>query len=201
MVSALKRHPITPAIIEHAAKRIGSTADETAVIKVLRQELGEDIQPAGPTDMGDVYAVGEYVINIKTTSGESADNAFSAGGCLLSFTDIPLDRIKKSYKPSVFLPLLANHKEELNRDYWFLVIDKNDPTHVVIRGLREVKFVSSNPTNILQIHWGKELARAESDISPDYESAWKRVIINTVAVSYKKKWTDLNNGLVNGGFM
>ena len=53
---------------------------------------------------------------------------------------------------------LFNNYKETDRDYYYLVIDKISG-RVMIRGLKELNTIKTNPSNILQMEWYKEFDR------------------------------------------
>lgn len=100
----------------------------------------------------------QYVVNIKTSIG-STDNAFSKAGVVYALTDLPPESIPKAMNFAKMDDLIQKNRADiLGRDYWFLCVDKNDSSNVMVRGAKQVRhwIVNINPSNVLQIDWKKE---------------------------------------------
>lgn len=142
--------------------RINSVKDEDDIVDILlNSELKDYIVIQGIRKVADViFDIGteKVYFNIKTTNGKSADNIFSKLGTLIAFTDIDEKDLKNSISWNEFTELLINNSKETDRDYYYLVVDKNNG-RVMIRGLKELNTIKSNPSNILQMEWYKEFDR------------------------------------------
>jgi hypothetical protein len=58
-----------------------------------------------------------------------------------------------------FMELLNDRKSDIpTKDYWFLCVDKNNSSNVMIRGAKQINCWTENahPANMLQIAWKKE---------------------------------------------
>lgn len=142
--------------------RINSVKDEDTIINMLeKSELNEYIVKQGIRKVADiVFKINDELIhfNIKTTDGKSADNIFSKLGTLIAFTDIDSNKLKSSITWNNFTDELFNNCKETSRDYYYLVVDKIN-SRVMIRGLKELNTIKTNPSNILQVEWYKEFNR------------------------------------------
>ena len=142
--------------------RINSVKDEDTIVDtLLKSELKEYIVIQNIRQVADiVFKINEELIhfNIKTTNGKSADNIFSKLGTLIAFTDIDANELKCSISWNDFTDKLFNNYKETDRDYYYLVIDKISG-RVMIRGLKELNTIKTNPSNILQMEWYKEFDR------------------------------------------
>ena len=107
----------------------------------------------------DYDKITRHPVNIKTTKG-SVDNSFSKAGIVYAFTNLsdtskdlgPMN-LKKMHK------LIQEFSEDIpKKDYWYLCINKSNPSDIIIRGLKQINswVVNINPSNILQIDWKKE---------------------------------------------
>jgi hypothetical protein len=114
------------------------------------------------------------VINIKTTSG-STDNAFSKLGLLIALTDIPLSDLPDSIDWDKWTELVYKHKANIpGRDYWYLVLDKTDMSHIIIRGAKQINNWIPNPSNDLQISWKEEWSMPPADSS--FNEAFDKIL-------------------------
>jgi|688.fasta_scaffold219215_1 hypothetical protein len=182
--------------------RINSKLDESNIIELLATQFGNKvIQKVKERMAGDILVSdgkSNYVVNIKTTFGQAADNAYSAGGFLIAFTNIAYDSVPDRMTFTKMAKLLTSHKNSTDRDYWFLVISKDIANQqVILRGLKELNNVVANPSNTLQVHWGKEFATKPSVRS--FEESYKKLVIDTVCESHKRKVKAINEGLDHFG--
>lgn len=114
------------------------------------------------------------VINIKTTGG-SSDNAFSKLGLLIALTDIPFADLPSTIDWNKWTELVYKHKANVpGRDYWYLVLDKNDMSHIIIRGAKQINTWNPNPSNDLQINWKEEWDMPPDDCS--FDEAFDKIL-------------------------
>lgn len=145
--------------------RGGSLKDEGTVINILLQSkfknyiFDEKARKFGDMIVLDYDKITRHPVNIKTTKG-SVDNSFSKAGIVYAFTNLsdtskdlgPMN-LKKMHK------LIQEFSEDIpKKDYWYLCINKSNPSDIIIRGLKQINswVVNINPSNILQIDWKKE---------------------------------------------
>lgn len=165
IVGALKKSNLK-AVTENAEGRVNSKKDEDKIIAWLEKQpkFKGRIKGGVLRSFSDMIVVdydgSEHVVNIKTSIG-SSDNAFSKLGILWALTNLTFDNYK-DYKilnkisDAKFAELVIKHKQETDRDYWYLSLDKKDFSHVVVRGVKQITHWGKNPTNNLQIQWAKE---------------------------------------------
>ena len=145
--------------------RGGSLKDEGTIVRFLKDDpiLGEYILSEEARKFGDMTVMdydGEtkYVINIKTSIG-SSDNATSKIGFLYALTDMEPEEMPGNMNWKKFMELLNDRKSDIpTKDYWFLCVDKNNSSNVIIRGAKQINCwtENANPANMLQIAWKKE---------------------------------------------
>lgn len=156
--------------------RINSVKDEDDIKDILlNSELHDYIISQDIRKVADIiFDINgkKYYFNIKTTNGKSADNIFSKIGTLLAFTNIDENNLKNAISWNKFTELLFSNLKETDRDYYYLVVDKNSG-RVMIRGLKELNIIKSNPSNILQMEWYKEFDRPKRENS--FEDSFKYV--------------------------
>lgn len=165
IVEALKSEKIKIAEKVEGEGRVASLSDEGTIIRFLQSHpiLGKYVSSGETRAMGDMLVtdyngVTIHPVNIKTSIG-SSDNATSKGGFLYALTDMTLEEIPFAMGWDKFYNLLESRKADIEgKDYWFLSIDKNDSSNVMIRGSKQIsKYVeNANPANLLQINWKKE---------------------------------------------
>jgi len=115
-----------------------------------------------------------HVINIKTTGG-SSDNATSKLGFLVSLTNLPLADLPNTITWDKWTQLVYAHKADVSgRDYWFLVLDKTDMSHIIIRGAKQINNWGINPSNDLQISWKDEWDKEPADCS--FDEAFNKIV-------------------------
>ena len=160
--------------------RGGSLKDEGTIIRFLENDpiLGEYILSEEARRFGDMTVLdydGEtkYVVNIKTSIG-SSDNATSKIGFLYALTDMEPEEMPKNMNWKRFRELLNDRKADIpTKDYWFLCVDKNNSSNVMIRGAKQINCwtENANPANMLQIGWKKEkeLTPIERTYDESYE--------------------------------
>tara|TARA_B100000131_G_scaffold317335_1_gene359159 strand:+ start:156 stop:797 length:642 start_codon:yes stop_codon:yes gene_type:complete len=145
--------------------RVSSLKDEGTVKSALRQnkKLKPHILDVPPRGFGDMVVLDydmktEYVVNIKTSIG-SSDNCFSKIGFVYCLTDLEPQDLPKSMNFLKMNELIETHKADVsNKDYYFLCVDKNDSSNVLVRGAKQISnwTVNINQSNVLQINWKKE---------------------------------------------
>ena len=173
---------MTPIILKHIADTLrkekiaiseavegegrgGSLKDEGTIIRFLKNDpvLGEYILDEEARKFGDMIVLDydgltKYVVNIKTSIG-SSDNATSKIGFLYALTDIEHEELPGNMNWEKFDNLLKSRKADIpTKDYWYLCVDKNDSSNVMIRGAKQINCwtENANPSNMLQIGWKKE---------------------------------------------
>lgn len=177
--------------------RGGSLKDEGTIKRLLQAhpKFKKNVFDVPPRRFGDMlvqdYDTDQlYVVNIKTSIG-SADNATSKMGFLYAFTDLKYDELPGSMNWKKFDKLLKERKADVpGKDYWFLCVDKNDTSSVMIRGAKQINFYgeNANPGNLLQINWSKEKTVPPADRS--YDEAYE-VIIMGIARCFAKAFNNL----------
>ena len=177
--------------------RGGSLKDEGTIKRLLQsnpkfKNLILDVPARRPGDMlvkdyktGDVYPV-----NIKTSIG-SADNAMSKLGFLFALTDIKYEDLPGRIDWKKFDKLLKERGADVpGKDYWYLCIDKNDSSNVIIRGCKQINcwIENANPANLLQINWNKE--KTMPPAARTYKEAHNLIVLG-IARCFKKAFNNI----------
>lgn len=192
IVTALQSAGLS-AVTEGNDGRFKSTKDEENIIAWLQsqEQFKDHIEDTTSRKFGDMIVKDngeEHYVNIKTSIGRN-DNAFSKLGFLWAFTDLTIadfetHRISNKIKNEKWTQMILEHRADNDRDYWFLALDKNDFSKVVVRGVKQVNHWIQNPTNNLQVVWGKEMNALPKEVT--FEQAWKDVIVNGVFLAWEK---------------
>ena len=176
--------------------RVSSLKDEGTVKSALRQnnKLKPHILDVPPRGFGDMVVLDydmetKYVVNIKTSIG-STDNCFSKIGVVYALTDLEAEDLPKSMNWLKFDELIENNKSDITgKDYWFLCVDKNDSSNVMIRGAKQITnwTVNINPSNILQVNWKKE--KESGPTNRTWEEAYEVLVggVKNLADSHLEK--------------
>ena len=183
--------------------RGGSLNDEGTVKKALREDtkLKQHILDVPPRGFGDMVVLDydmetKYVVNIKTSIG-STDNCFSKIGVVYALTDLEAEDLPKSMNWLKFDELIENNKSDITgKDYWFLCVDKNDSSNVMIRGAKQITnwTVNINPYNILQVNWKKE--KESGPTNRTWEEAYE-VLVGGVKKSISGYFSNIPKGYIN----
>jgi len=163
--------------------RGGSLKDEGTIIRFLQNDpilggyiLSEKARKFGDMTVLDYDGVTQYVVNIKTSIG-GTDNATSKIGFLYALTDMEPEEMPGNMDWCKFMELVKKRKADIpTKDYWFLCVDKNDSSNVIIRGTKQINcwYENPNPNNMLQISWKKE--KKLEPIERTYDEAYEVLI-------------------------
>jgi hypothetical protein len=100
-------------------------------------------------------------VNIKTTSTNTKDNVGNLAICVQSYTNHNLN-LQKSYDNGIMSLILINklknkeYNHNIKKDYYFVVLNKKDPTDVIINSVLGLAKISPNINNLpFQVCWDK----------------------------------------------
>jgi hypothetical protein len=174
----LKRLPIVMYVVkEHIAKqsfafanqtadgRINSCFDEEKVIEILTKEFKDRIQKPNIRMWYDVlirdYRYGWLPINIKTTTTNTADNTGNLAMAVYAYTNTQLD-LTKNYENGKMSRYLVeaikkgNINKKHKKDYYFLVLNKNNSFDVIVNSVKGLNCLTPNANNLpFQVCWNK----------------------------------------------
>jgi hypothetical protein len=202
IVTALKTAGLT-AVTEDTEGRVNSKKDEDRIVTWLtaQPKFKNRIRGGLLRGFGDMWAVDdhdvEHVVNIKTSVG-SSDNAFSKLGLLWALTDLTLTqfqemKIANKISDKEFAKLVVKHKANIDRDYWYLSLDKKDFSNVMVRGVKQINHWGKNPTNNLQIQWDKE--HASDPIDRPFDEVFANIISDGAFKCWATKADDWKIGI------
>jgi len=142
--------------------RIDSSSHENTIIKRLRTGFGDRLTVSKNRHWHDITLqddkFGRIPINIKSTTTASSDNVGNMALCLYAYTDYKMD-LDKQYNNGLASETLIKYldDEKFNtsgRDYYFLVINKTDPTDVIVNSMLGLTKLTSNNNNLpFQVKW------------------------------------------------
>lgn len=147
--------------------RINSCIDEDKIIKLLVKNFNDRIKKPKMRMWYDIlvfdYSYGWIPINIKTTTTLTSDNIGNLATCVYAYTneflDIHRDKSYENGKMSVLLFDKLKNKEYNNinkKDYYFIVLNKNDSTDIIINSIKGLSYLSANSNNLpFQVCWNK----------------------------------------------
>ena len=183
IVMSLQQEPIAISEDVQGEGRAGSYIDEGTLKKTLNKRFPGHIIDETARKFADIcvrdYDETIHAVNIKTSAMTSADNCFSKAGFVYALTNLDsTDPRLGSMNFNRMLELIhANKHHDPMKDYWFLCVDKTNPANVLCRGAKQIRNwrVNSNPSNILQIHWGLE--KNSDPVERDWDEAYD-VLVN-----------------------
>ncbi|GAA7652228.1 restriction endonuclease [Helicobacter pylori] len=95
-----------------------------------------------------------YPVNIKTTTTKTADNLNGKLGIYYALCGLVPEFNNKIAWEKYFHKLHKDLGTNTNRDYYFLIINKNDPKDVFINSLKGIQTLQPNGNNLpLQCKW------------------------------------------------
>ena len=143
--------------------RVNSQKDEDIIIEKLQEKYSDYITVPPARYWYDIkHKHTNTPINIKSTSLSGSDNASNFLALLHCFTDIQIEDTRGANKSKDWKQLINWVKDNQqniknnNRDYWFLVVDKNNTKNVFWNSLKKLPAPTGNPSNMpFQVDWRK----------------------------------------------
>ena len=147
--------------------RINSSLNEDKIIQILIDIYGKRIYKPRIRMWYDLlvydYYYGWIPINIKTTTMDTADNIGNLATCVYAYTDTIIDiHSNKTFDNDKMSCMLFNKLKNKNynyinkRDYYFIVINKNNSKDIVINSLKGLNLLTPNLSNLpFQVYWNK----------------------------------------------
>lgn len=139
----------------HSDGRRNSSTDEDVAIDILKEKFNIIIPP--PRSWFDVAIVDgseTYYCNIKSSTFKGSDNFSAKLAMLYCFTNVDVDKLHLYSRWGKFDSCLAQYKTaDVNRNYYMIVINKNDGS-CVIQSLKTLQKLQTNGNNLpFQIKW------------------------------------------------
>ena len=145
--------------------RLNSCADEDTITNLLITKFGTKIKKPKIRMWYDIlaydYLYGWIPINIKTTTTLTSDNTGNLTICVYAYTneqlDIHRDKTYENGKMSTILFDKLKNKEYntlSKKDYYFLVVNKNNPKDIIINSVKGLTILTPNINNLpFQVKW------------------------------------------------
>ena len=153
---------------ENKDGRINSSNDEIKVIKLLIEKFGGKIKKSKIRQWYDIlafdYIYGWIPIDIKITTTKKSDNTSgNMAMCVYAYTNVILDiDIDKSYDSGKMSDIFFNKLKNKNyntinkKDYYFLVLNKNDASDIIVNSVKGLTILTPNINNLpFQVCWNK----------------------------------------------
>lgn len=157
--------------------RVNSIKNEGEILDILDKKF--DIVIPESRDWADFY-VEDTPVNIKITTTETADNTSSKKGIYYSLTG-------KTYCGSqdwdTYLKKLSQNIKDTDKDYYFLIVNKNNLDGAFFNGLKGLKSIVPNGNNLpFQVKWKENSVYIKQ---PFLQS--KKIILGALEQSLKKR--------------
>ena len=145
--------------------RVNSSIDEDNVIHHLVHRFSHFIKKPPLRNWYDIavydYYYGWIPVNIKTTTTNTCDNSGNLAICVQAYTDYECQMDQK-YDNGPMSQILVHklktkeYNKKLKKDYYFLVLNKNNPSEVIINSIKGLTEINPNINNLpFQIRWDK----------------------------------------------
>lgn len=128
--------------------RINSIINEDEVLKLIENKFNIDVPQA--RNWSDFY-ISNIPVNIKITTTNTADNASSKNGLYFALTG---EIYYGNGQWDNYLKLLKENLKDTEKDYYFLIINKQDTNDIFINSLKNIFTLQPNGNNLpFQIKW------------------------------------------------
>tara|TARA_Y100000780_G_C13665825_1_gene410461 strand:- start:833 stop:1570 length:738 start_codon:yes stop_codon:yes gene_type:complete len=145
--------------------RVNSSNDEDIIIEILMKKFKNKIIVPSSRMWYDILVydnINGYIpVNIKSTTTKTSDNIGNLATCVYAYTNEKLE-LEKHYSNGRMSKILFDKlkKREYNKndkkDYYFLVINKNNTKDIIINSIKGLSILTSNINNLpYQICWNK----------------------------------------------
>jgi hypothetical protein len=155
--------------------RINSILNEDEILKIIEQKFNIDIPSV--RDWADFY-IDKIPVNIKITTTNTADNASSKKGLYYALTG---QIYQGNNQWENYLKQLKQNIKDTDKDYYFLIINKNDTNDIFINSLKQISTLQPNGNNLpFQIKWCDNKA-----MKPKSFKEVKSLLVGTLGKSIK----------------
>ena len=155
--------------------RIDSILNEDEILKLIEQKFDIDLPLA--RDWADFY-IDKIPVNIKITTTNTADNASSKKGIYYALTG---EIYNGNNNWDSYLKLLKENLRDSKKDYYFLVINKNNKNDIFFNSLKNISTLQANGNNLpFQIKWCNN-----KKLNPKNFEKTKKLILGTLGQSIK----------------
>ena len=153
---------------DHIDGRINSALNEDQIIKEIKKAFV--IEEPAAREWYDFIAIEgneRYPVNIKVSTLETNDNVQCKLGIYYAATGVWPTFSNGTSWNKFFEAVAADMNTRTDRDYYFLVVGKSDPSDIILTSLKQIGTLTPNGNNLpFQCHWGSNRtlkARSHSD--------------------------------------
>ncbi len=155
--------------------RINSILNEDEILKQIEKKF--DIDVPMQRNWADFY-IDNIPINIKVTTTKTADNASSKSGVYYALTG---EIYQGNNQWDNYLKKLKKNIKDTTKDYYFLVISKDDTSEIFINSLKNITTLQPNGNNLpFQIKWCEN-----KTLNPKSFNQTKKLLLGTMGQSIK----------------
>ncbi len=168
---------------KHQDGRLNASINEDELLKRIKKKFPNIQIPKSRAwyDFAIEIDTDFYPINIKITDTKNADNLSCKLGIYYALTGIFPDFANEINWENYFKKLKENFEKEKNKDYYFLVVNKEDTNDIFCNTLKHLEKLVANGNNLpFQCKW--DINRVP--VSRTFEEA-KNFIMETFAKSIK----------------
>ncbi|MDR1698689.1 MAG: hypothetical protein LBR75_02540 [Prevotellaceae bacterium] len=135
--------------------RINASINEDEIIKTLQKQFAIKVPRARHWyDFAVETNSGFYPVNIKVTDTTHADNLNCKLGIYYALTGMLPDFPNEINWLKFFEKLKKNLAKQTDKDYFFLIVNKQDTSDVFVNGLKMLQKLQSNGNNLpFQCKW------------------------------------------------
>lgn len=146
--------------------RINSCKDEKTIIANIKKSFPNRVRVPDKRFWFDILILDRLYrwlpVNIKSTTMKTADNTGNLAMCVYSFTDYAMNpySCKNTYNNGKMADILIkkiqaqSFNKTPKRDYYFLVVNKKNPSDIVINSLKGLSKLTPNINNLpFQVKW------------------------------------------------
>jgi len=167
--------------------RVNSSIDEDIVLAKLKKKFPKHVTIMPPRSWCDfVHTPTGTPINFKSSSFSNADNSCNFLTILHCFTDVSISSSRKPHKTKdlkILFEWIEKNKEKLEkeeltikRDYYFLVINKNDTKDLFYTSIKQLEEICVNPSNLpFQVNWGKNRKKISRTFTEAFSFCMKAI--------------------------
>lgn len=143
--------------------RVNASINESEILKKIQSEFEIELPP--PRSWFDFAIPNEHdkiPVNIKVTTTTTADNVQCKLGIYYALTGKWPDFPNETPWGKYFSLLRNNINKEKDKDYYFLIVNKNDSSDVFCTSLKQVNKLVANGNNLpFQCNWGENRTLAK----------------------------------------
>jgi len=155
--------------------RLNSAINENEIINLIEKKFKINVPTA--RNWADFY-IDKIPVNIKITTTRTADNASSKEGLYYALTG---EIYHGSNDWETYLTQLKDNIKNTDKDYYFLVVNKEDTRDIFINSLKQINSLQPNGNNLpFQIKWCNNKIMIKRDFNEV-----KQILLGTLGKSIK----------------